>query len=647
MALEPRRLLSAGDVLTYHNDSAQDGLNPYETVLTPSNVNQETFGKQFEVPLDGPVIAQPLFEAGVNITVGNTPGRHDVVFVATQHDSVYAIDSHSGEVLWHDSFIDPAHGVTTIPPADVGLPAGVGDVGIISTPVIDPNSGTLYVLVRTKEIVTGVVHYVQKLHALDVSSGAEKDGGPTHVADTSIENGAYVYNSGPFVLGSGAGAVGGIIYYNSLRQNQRPALTLADGRVFVASASQDDIGPYHGWVLSYDAATLQLDGVFCDTPNGSDGGIWQSGAGAAVDAQGFLYYVTGNGTFDTRLNRQRFPGKGDFGDSVIKLAIDPTTGPLHQSKNGWGLKLVDYFTPSNQTRLSALDLDLGSGGPALLPDNTSGRGLVHLLLTAGKDGRIYLLNRDSMGKFNPRRDRVAQEMPAALGQAYDTPAYFNNTYYYAAVGDYARAFTVSGGKSSRAAVWNSPNRFAYAGATPSVSSNGANSGIVWMLDTGTSELRAYNALNIGQELYDSSQALNGRDRLGPLMRFSVPTVAHGQVFVGTANSLAVFGLILPSAPRLVPPSNLRIVTVTDSSVTLAWQNNSSDADGLRVYRRMGGGPFNLIATLPPNATEYVNTSLEAQTQYTYFLTPFNAAGATSSEDLDVTTLAQLRPRRRK
>ena len=626
----PQRQLAIG------TESRRDDLDAQQR--EPSD-----FGKLFEVPLDGQVYAQPLFEAGVNITVGSQPGIHDVVFVATQHDSVYAIDAHTGQILWQDRFIDPAHGVTTISPSDIGSNDVATEIGITSTPVIDPSTGTLYVLARTKEVSSGNPHFVQTLHALDVSSGAEKLGGPTVVADTSIVKGAYVYNSGPFVFGTGDGTMGGRVYYNALRQNQRPALTLADGRIFIASASQGDVGPFHGWVLSYDAGTLQLDGAFCDTPNGSDGGIWQGGAGAAVDAQGYLYYVTGNGTFDTRMDRQGFPIKGDYGDSIIKLAIDPTTGPANPSKNGWGLKVVDYFTPSNQAALQAGDVDLGSGGILLLPDNTSGSGPVHLLVTAGKEGRIYLINRDSMGKFNTRRDRVVQELPGSAGTGTRYACLLRQHLLLCGTGRLCEGLQ-SGRQADcpRGRSAQSPNRFGYPGSTPSVSSNGAANGVVWILDLGTSQLRAYDAANLGQELYNSSQALNGRDRLGGLTKFSVPTVTHGQVFVGTSNSLAVFGLIPPAPAHLTPPSSARAVIVTDRSVTLAWQDNSSDESGFQVFRSANGGSFSLIATLPANTSNYVDSGLKAGTSYTYYIAAFDSTGATSSGTVDVTTLAPLR-----
>ena len=379
LELEPRRLLAASDVLSYHDDAASTGQQEAETTLTTQNVNASTFGKQFTTPLDGQVYAQPLVKAGVDITGGAEPGVHNVVYVATEHDSVYALDAQTGDVLWQTSFLDPANGVTTVPaPADVNTSDLTPEIGITSTPVIDPATGLIYVLAQTKQVIgtdTADPHYIQTLHALNLATGQESPVGPTVVADTTYNQatGVYTYNSGPTVNGTGDGSVNGKVTYNALREFQRAALTLVNGTIYFASASHGDNGPYHGWVLGYDAQTLALKAAFNTTPNGGEGGIWQAGGQVASDAAGNLYIETGNGTFgDGTSNANQLladgrPIGGDYGDSFIKLAVDPTTSPTDQNSNGWGLKVADYFTPYNQLALSNADLGRRlrrAGGPA-------------------------------------------------------------------------------------------------------------------------------------------------------------------------------------------------------------------------------------------------------------------------------------------
>jgi hypothetical protein len=572
------RLLPSVNVLTYHNDNSSTGQNLNETVLTPSNVNAGSFGKLFTTPLDGQVYAQPLLLTGVNITTGSQQGTHDVIYVATEHDSVYALDAHSGAVLWQDSFINPAGGVTTVPSTDVGSGDLSPEIGITGTPVIDPTTGALYVDAKTKETGSGgSTHYVFRLHALDLSTGAEKFGGPAIIADTAFDGTNYSYVSGPAVNGTGDGSVGGQVTLNALRQHQRPGLTLVNGTVYLAFASHGDNGPYHGWVLGYNAHTLALTAAFNTTPNGGLGGIWQSGGRIAADAQGNLYVMTGNGTFDTTLNVNGFPASADYGDSFLKLAPDPASSPTSQNANGWGLKVADYFTPSDQQNLSQADADVGSGGPLLLPDSAGSASVPHLLVGAGKQGTIFLLNRDNLGKFDATTDHVVQEVAGAVTMAFDTPAFFNRTLYYAGNGDVGKAFSLVNATLSTNSTSQSADSFGFPGSTPSISANGTTSGIVWNLDTGTNQLRAYDAGNYANELYTSTQAAGNRDQLSTVVKFSVPTVANGMVYVGTTDSLVAFGL-LPSFnspatsndPRSVAPVPGLIVRtgrVRDGAVT--------------------------------------------------------------------------------
>src|SRR5438132_1004337 len=512
-------------VLTYHNDNARTGQNLNETILTPGNVAPGTFGLLFSYPVDGNVYAQPLYVPSVNL-----PGQgfHNVVFVATEHDSVYAFDADDSGVglLWQVSFIDPANGVTTVPPENVQSQDIVPEIGITGTPVIDGGTGTLYVVAKTKEVVAGSPHYVQRLHALDIATGAEKFGGPIVIGDTVFDGSSTTYVSGPSVPGTGSGSVGGRVFFNALRQNQRSGLLLLNGVVYIGWASHSDTSPYHGWVLGYDAQTLAPAAVFNTTPNGGLGGVWMSGGGLAADNNGAVYLSTGNGTFD--VTGSQAPA---YGDSVLKLAT------------GIDLTVADFFTPSNQETLAQNDQDLGSGGVLLLPDQPGAR--PHLLVTAGKDGTIYLNNRDDLGGYQrcgASCDDVVQELPP-IGNCHCAPAYFNNQVYFQRAYDVLKAFSLSNGLLVSPPASQSSVPFNYFGATPSISANGSSSGIVWALQAaaqGPAILRAYDALDLSRELYSSDQM--PADQLDGAVKFAVPTVANGQVYVGTQSSLSVFGL---------------------------------------------------------------------------------------------------------
>ena len=532
------------DVLDYRYDPSSSGVNSQETTLTPANVNAGDFGKLSSTPVDGQVYAQPLYVAGVNIN-GAT---HNVVYVATEHDSVYAIDANNGQVLWHDSFLGP--GITTVPSADTGSPALQPELGITATPVIDPNTNSIYVLANTKETRADGSHYVYKLHALNLATGGENLGGPLTIGDTicndptnPADGGDYTYVSGPSVNGSGAGSVNGKITFNALRELGRIALTESDGNIFMAFASHPDIPPAHGWVLAVNARTLSLWGAVNVTPNGEFGDIWEAGDSIPVDQNGDLYVSTGNGTFDGGLNSAGFPAEGDYGDSIIKLAYDPNSSPYHQNINGYGLKVVDFFTPADQQTLADNDLDFGSGGIVLLPTSAGNNSTPHLLVEGTKDGTVYLANTNNLSRYNPSGDQVVQEAAPLSGNVYSTPAYFNGTLYYATVGGNPEAYSLTNGVLSTTPSSTSPDTFGYPGATPTISANGTTNGIMWMIDNGSNELRAYDASNLSNEIYNSGNAAGGRDTLGTAVKFTVPTVADGEVFVGTKNALVIYGLL--------------------------------------------------------------------------------------------------------
>jgi fibronectin type 3 domain-containing protein len=642
--LEPleTRLAPSVSVLTYHNDNLRSGDNLNETVLTPANVNSTTFGKLLSTPVDGQIYAQPLYVSGVSLTVpGLGPGKHNVVYVATEHDSLYAIDANSGQILWQDSFINPAAGVTTVPSADVNTTDLTPEIGITATPVIDPATKTLYVEVKTKEVHGTDHHYVQRLHAIDITTGAEKFGGPVTIADTIWNGGTtYTYVSGPYVFGTGDGNVNGVITFNALRQLVRPGLTLTNGNIVMAAASHGDNGPYHGWVLSYNAQTLQLDGVFNSTPNAGEGGTWQGGGGVAVDAQGNLYFGTGNGPFDANLNAQGFPSQGDYGDSIIKLAIDSTSTAAHQNQNGWGLKVVDYFTPFDQNTLNIGDVDLASGGVLLLPDSAGSAAHPHLMIASGKEGRVYLIDRDKMGHYSPTTDNVVEHASVIRG-SWDTPASFNGEFYYAGGNtDVAKAFSVANGGFITTPVSQSGDTFGSQGATPSISANGAINGIVWLLDRASNQLRAYAATNLANELYTSAQAPNGRDQIGSVVKFSVPTVADGLVYVGASNSLLVYGLF--NSPTNLPaaPTNLLAHAVSGNQVNLTWNNNAKNANSLSIEESTDGVHFTQVASVGAVVQSYVVVGLQPSTAYTFRIRAVNIAGPSGySNTFSTTTMS--------
>jgi len=543
------KLTSAASVsvLTYHNDKARTGQNTNETVLTLANVNTNSFGLLFTYAVDGYVYAKPLVLANVTIP---SNGVHNVVYVATEHDSVYAFDADSNTgsnvvPLWQVSFINPSAGITSVPSGDVNCNDIVPEVGITSTPVIDPAAGTIYVEAKTKEVVSNVTNYVHQLHALDVATGAEKLGGPVIIQAS--------------VPGTGDGNDGlGNVLFNPLTQFSRTGLLLNNGAVYFAYASHCDNGPYHGWLFGYDATTLATNGLFNATPNGGLGGIWASGCGPTCDTNGNLYVSTGNGTFD--------PINGNFGDTLLKLSTSNS------------LMVTDYFTPFNQQSLNTNDNDLGSGGVVLLPDEAGSVAHPHLVVFAGKEGTIYLVDRDNMGQFNLTNDsQIVQSLLGAIGICFDTPAYFNNTLYYIGVDDVIKAFAITNGSIASTPASQGSMVFGFPGATPSISANGTNEGIAWAIQSDAyqsnapSILHAYNAADVSQELYNSSQA-DARDTLGGAVKFTVPTIANGKVYVGTESTLSVFGNFV-ATPTIAPNggtfTNSVLVTLADTTPSTA------------------------------------------------------------------------------
>ena len=508
-------------VFTTRYDNLRTSQNLNETVLNTGNVNQNQFGKLFSIPVDGYVYAQPLYVANVNIP---GQGNHNVVYVATEYDSVFAFDADvsQGTFLWHTSFVNPAGGVTPIPSNEVEIGNDlVPWVGITATPVIDPATNTLFVVARTKEIVGTAVNYIERLHALDITTGAEKANSPVVIQAT--------------VAGTGAGSVGGQLPFEPLRQNNRTGLLLVSGIVYAGFSSLEDIDPFHGWILGYDENSLQQVRVFCTTPNGQHGGVWQGGDGLAADANGSMFFTTGDGTFDANT------GGVDYGDSVLRLTS--TSGTL---------AVADYFSPYNQASLGPINWDVGAGGTLLLPDQPGP--YPHLVLAGGKGGTIYLANRDHLGQFTSTSNQIVLTLPGAAGPVTESggsrggPGYWNGMVYYVGANDIPKQFGLYNGMLSTTPIqqWT-PHNYGYPGASPVVSANGNTNGLLWTVQTNgfatntAAVLRAMDAANVSRQIYYSSKS--SKDTAGVAVKFAVPTVANGKVYVGTQTELDVYGLL--------------------------------------------------------------------------------------------------------
>ncbi len=557
-------------VTTYKEDNTRSGNHTTETILNTSNVKQATFGKRVAYPVDGQVYAQPLFLP--NVTVGGS--THNVVFVATEHDSVYAFDADQTSAvapLWRTSFINPPN-VVSPSNTDLSCNDTVPEDGLTGTPVIDSKTGTLYVVVLTKE----GGNFVYRLHALDVTTGNEKAGSPTVINAT--------------VPGTGDGSVSGQITFNPQRERQRAGLVLANNKVYIAFASFCDNLIYHGWILSYsyNGSALQQVNVYNDTANGTEGGIWGAGGAVSADSSGNIYYASGNGTFDLA------SGGVDAGDSFVKL-------------NG-NLQVQDYFTPFNQQCLDNEDADLGSGGPLLLPGQNR-------FISAGKEGRIYVVDTTNMGHYNTIADvcnnqsrtdvdKIIQELPqSTIGGLYSNATLWTNAsgkqfVYFAGSNDNAKVFPLNNGTLTTAPTSKTPESFGFTGGNPTVSSNNGatGTGILWTLDP-TPALRAYDATNLATELYASNQN-STRDGLDSYVKFTAPTVANGKVFVGTGTTLSIFGLLAPSTGTPTPtstavtpsptasPNGYNNIGISDDSNTAAanfdGHNSSYSTEALRA-----------------------------------------------------------------
>jgi len=424
-------------------------------------------------------------------------------------------------LAWETNFLKP--GESTLPTALIQTAVN----GTTSTPLIDPSTNTIYLTTTESYNAGNINHYTKTLHAVDMSDGQEEPNSPVVIADTGYENGKAVSFFGPSVKGTGAGSVKGRVQFYVPRQLQRPGLSLDGNNLLIAFGSYGDVPPFHGWILAYNMTTLQPTGVFNDTPNGSDGGIWNSGNPIVVDSKGYLYTETGNGSFDTKENAAGLPARGDYGDSVLKLKLLPgCKGP-----NGTGFKVVDYFTPYNQAKLEKTDGDLASSGVLILPDGMDVPKHPDLLLASGKAGTIYVINRNHMGHFNRRSNRIVQTLGTLTG-SFDTPAIFNNTIYYAGENDVVKSFAFKNGLLVR--TGQATIALPYPGASPVISSDGAQNGIVWVVSA-SNQLIAYDPTNLRKELWSAP--------LPDYSHFAIPTItSDGHVFVGVGDDLVAFGL---------------------------------------------------------------------------------------------------------
>jgi hypothetical protein len=577
-------------VLTQHNDNARTGQNLNETVLTPQNVKATTFGKLFSYPVDGQIYAQPLYVPNVSIP---NQGVHNVVYIATENDSLYAFDADglSPNILWHVSFITPPS-VTTLNCITLNFVCNVWpNTGITGTPVIDLTTNTMYVLVRTQQGSTSI----QNLHAIDITTGADKFGGPVQISGV--------------VLGTGSGSSHGKVQFNTTHDNHRPGILLENGILYLGWA-----GDAHGWVMAYNATTLKQVAIFNTTPNGTLGGVWQAGNGLAADSEGNIYFATGDGTFDAST------GGSDYGDTLVKMNSN--------------LQVLQYFTPMDQAcRMLPNDLDLGAGGPLIFPTQTGT--YPDEIIEAGKGGSpcdlfgstyavpIYLVNRDNMGGYDPNQDQDIETVEGTVHGYWSSPAYWESPtaqyVYYSGMtsesgqGDYLKQYSITNGVVSSAPVEQTPNLFPV-GSTPSISANGATNGILWAVErkdilsalpgVHPGVLYAYNANNVSQALYNSAQAKELRDQPGCANKFQTPTIANGKVYLGTQNELDVFG-ILP-----VPQTSPQPAITSPCFTFLAQTVGKTSPPQTTTFTNIGPGTLSIssIAMSGSNASEFKETN---------------------------------------
>jgi len=505
----------AAQVTTAQYGNARLNANTHETKLTPLTVTATSFGRVATFPVDGDVYAQPLYRA---VRAGRSEGTRisrDVLFVATEAGSVYAFDAQGTDrqPLWKRRLLDAGEEPLTF--QDVLCPFIRPTIAITPTPVIDTIANALYVLARARtRDSAGHLRFVQRLYAIDLSTGQD------------IRSPAEIRAS---VNGTGAGARNGRVDFDPLRENPRAALLLDRGVLYLSWASSCDVGPYHGWIMAYDAATLRQIAAFNTSPDGSAAGVWQGDAGLAADENGFVYAVTGNGTFDERAPRR------NYGNSILQL---------HLADNS--LSVASFFTPSNQAMLDRQDGDLGSSGPMLLPsDEATKRPLV---IVTGKDGMSYVVDRAHMGGYQAGNNPHARQVVHTSAGGFGAAAYWNGRLFIWGSDTTLLAYSVKSGQLQPNAM-AAHTRTSDPGSIPVVSANGDRDGIVWAMESRRwrgpdlpGVLHAYLADDVRQELYNSEMNAS-RDRMDLATRFSIPTVANGRVFVGAKREVDVFGTL--------------------------------------------------------------------------------------------------------
>ena len=653
--LEKRTLLST-NVSTFHNDSSSSGANTTEVQLTPSNVKTGSFGKLFATALDGQIYAQPLVQSGV--TIGGAV--HNVVFVATENDSLYAIDTGSGAVLWKRSFLTLANSggilnntlgassISVVSSTDVYTQDISPSIGITSTPVIDPTTNLIYLVTKTKEVVSGTTYFVQRLHAIKLADGTDA-AAPYLIGETTGSNtnatSIYVYGNGDGYVTDPYNNTGrAVVQFNALTENQRPALSLVNHTIYVSWASHGDNGPYHGWVVTWNVANITtsgfaLSGVLNTSPNNGESGIWQSGGSLVFEADNSaFYFVTGNGNGGApSLGTNGMPIGGNFNESLVKAQVDPTTTPTNQNTNGWGLKVVDFFIPSNVAALDGADSDFGSGAPILLPPQTVNGQQMNLIVVGGKDGRIFVLNRNNLGHYNATTDAALNDVtnasgaktpPNADGGTLSAPAYFNGHLYvvsgYSGAA-YEYAITSAGTLST---ISQTSSNFGYEPGSPSISAAGTSNGIVWLEERNTNALHAYDANTLNTELWNSSQAAGSADALGAVVKFATPTIANGEVFIGTTNSLVAYGLT-PAASSVPMAPVLASTALSGPAVNLTWTDPSSTPNLATAYlieESTNGSNFTQVTTAPAGATSIGIGGLSTSTNYYFRIRGYNNIG---------------------
>ncbi len=655
-ALEARRLLSA-NVLTNHNDTTSSGVNSDEVALTPTDVTSASFGKLYATDLDGQVYAQPLVDTGV--TIGGSVV--DAVFVATENDSLYAINSATGQILWQRSFLTlsdsngilnntlGASSISTVSPDDVGSTNISPSIGITSTPVIDSTTNLIYLVTKTKEVVDGTTYFVQRIHAINISDGTDA-AAPFLIGTTT---GTNTNNTPIYVYGTGDGAVTDpynntgeqVVQFNALTENQRVSLSLVNNTVYVSWASHGDNGPYHGWVVAWDVSNIttsgfQLSGVLNTCPNDGESGIWQGGGGLVFEPDGSaFYFLTGNGTGEAPTDGiNGLPIDADYNEALVKAEPDPTTTPTDQNPNGWGLKIVSSFTPYNVAALDGADSDFGSGAPILIPNPVDINGVeTNLIIAGGKDGRIFVLNRDNLGGYNATTDAALNDVPNGSGDetapvldsgTLNVPAYYDgHLYVVPGYGGSAEEFSITS-TGALQLVSQTAVQMGFEPGSPSISSDGTNNGIVWVEDRNTNELRAYSAISLNYELWNSAQAPGGADNPGQLVKFANPTIANGQVFVGTSDQLVVYGLT-PSANSASNPPVIAAVALSSSAVNLTWTDSSvapNIAISYLIEESTDGVNFTQVASAPAGATSIGVGGLNSATTYFFRIQGYNSFG---------------------